>query len=378
MRGPRQAWPLSALLALVACRSLPEPADPLAPARATTIATPVLDLAWKRIVHDRSMDNLPQELATPVATREAVYVGSHAGVFLALRPADGKVLWQRELGPVSSTPLLAGSRIYVGSDDGALVALDAHDGQVRWRHAGKGAVLQPPVLAGELVLFASDADRVIALERETGKWRWQYERETPEEFTMRGHAGVTVVDDRVFAGFSDGHLVALTLAGGEVSWVRSLAGEAKQFMDVDSTPVVDRGVLYAASTSSGLYALDPSDGTERWHVGMHGAGMISLDVGAIYVAAADEGLMAIDLTGHVLWRQGLRGAGDPGKPIISDKYLFISMAERGMAVVDKASGALLQSFEPGPGVSSDPTLEADSLYVMSNGGILYAMSVARL
>lgn len=349
--------------------------DPLDPRRDPALPTPVLSFVWKRRLEDRSREHRPQEFASAVTRSGDLYVGTQGGDFFALRASDGKVLWKRRLGSVSSRPLVDDPRLYVGTDDGSLLSVNAFDGTVNWRHATRGAIQHPPVAVGDLLVFSNDADHVFAVDRGTGKLRWQYERETPEEFTMRGHAGVAVAQDRVFAGFSDGHVVALTATSGEVVWVRSLAGESEKFVDVDTTPVIDRGILYAASASGGLYALDPSDGTEKWRFDVKGAGTVAVDGDSVYFAAADEGLFALDLRGNLLWRQGLRGAGDPSRPLVQGPYLFFSVSEEGLAVVDKRTGELLQLFDPGPGISSEPTLNGDRLYVLSNGAILYAFDV---
>ena len=196
--------------------------------------------------------------------------------------------------------------------------------------------------------------------------------------TIHGHGGIAVVKDRVFAGFSDGHVVALNAATGEVAWVRSLAGDQRTFVDVDTTPILEAGVVFAASATGGLYGLDASDGTERWHdPAVKGVSQIALDGGRLYAAAAENGLYVLDLAGHVLWRQGFTGAGDPARPVIDGRYLFLSMSERGLYIIDKRDGSLLQSFNPGGGISSVPALEGGSVYLLSNGGILYAMNVGR-
>lgn len=368
-----------AVLLGAACASLPEPGDPLAPRRDDRVGLPVLSFLWKRAVADHSSDHLPQEFAVASVDRQVsgdkVYVGSHGGVFYALRAGDGKILWRQKVGATSARPLVDRGRIYLGTDDGTLMSIDTVDGEVMWRYSTKGSILHAPAIVGDTVIFSNDSDHVFAVDRDSGKWRWQYERDTPEEFTIRGHAGVAIAGDRVYCGFADGHVVALAAASGEVVWVRSLAGESEQFLDVDTTPVVASGVLYAASTSGGLYALDVTDGTERWRLAVKGAGEVALAGGRLYVAAADEGLYALDLSGHVLWRQGLRRGGDPARPVVVGDYLFLSLSDAGLLVVDRGSGALLQQFDPGDGVSSEPTVVDDRLYVLSNGGFLYAMTV---
>jgi outer membrane protein assembly factor BamB len=376
-----------ALVAAAACSGFVDTRAPWEHAGDHDIGRPVLGFRWKKVIADHSSDYAPQEFAAagvaPLGAAETdegkgtVYVGSHAGWFLALRDQDGGELWRRNLGPMSGVPLATRAIVYVGTDEGVLYALDAHSGAVKWQYTAKGAILRPPVIAGDQLLFSTDNNHVISLDRDSGKWRWQYDRETPEEFTLRGHAGVTVEGERCYSGFADGHVVALTLARGEVVWVRSLAGDQKKFVDVDTTPVVRNGVVYAASAAGGLYGLDAGDGTERWHVAIEGASQLIADEAHLYAAAAETGLMALDFAGHLLWRQGFHRAGDPGRPVVDGDYLFLSVSERGLYIVDKRDGSLLQSFNPGPGVSTTTTLAHNHAYFMSNGGILYAMQVRR-
>lgn len=378
----------TAIIGLAGCGSFGSVVDPRAPwehHHTHDVGRPVLSHRWNRTIADHSTAMRPQEFADVAVAvggsaeasdgRGTLFVGSHDGTFYALSARDGSTLWKREIGSVSGQPLLTGDLLFVGTDDGVLFALTPETGEVRWQYQAKGAILRPPVASGDTLVFSTDVDKVFALDRTTGKWRWQYERETPEAFTIRGHAGVTVVDDHVYAGFADGHVVALGLGGGEVLWVRSLAGAASQFIDIDTTPVVRDGSLYAASTSGGLYALAAIDGTEQWHTSMQGADQLILDGDRLYAIAAEEGVFALDLRGHVLWRQGLAKAGDPARPVISDRYLFLAMSDGGLFIVDKRDGTLLQSFDPGNGISSSPALMGGQLFLLSNGGVLYAMNV---
>jgi outer membrane protein assembly factor BamB len=352
------------------------------------VGRPVLAHRWKKVVADHASSNRPQEMAGAAvssvggdaeirAGRGTVFIGAHDGMFHALSTRDGSTRWSKLLGPTSGVPLVLGELVYVGGDDGVLHALAASDGAEKWKYAAKGAILRPPVASGDLILFTTDGDRVIALDRGSGKWRWQYEREQPEEFTVRGNAGVTVDGEQVLTGFSDGHLVSVSRATGDVLWVRSLAGDAKQFVDVDTTPVVDGGVVYGASVQGGLYALAAKDGSERWQAKIAGVSQIVKDRDRLYVVGADSGLHAVDLGGNVLWRQGFARAGDPSRPVVDGHYLFLSVSEQGLYIIDKRDGQLVQSFLPGPGITAAPAVTGDSLFVMSNGGILYAMSVRR-
>lgn len=375
------------VLLVAGCGGWTNTRAPWEASHAHDVGRPVLSFRWKKVIIDNSSANKPQEMAQPVLSsqspaevaegRGVVLVGGHDRVFHALSVADGTEVWRTEIGSVSGVPLVVGDLVYVGTDEGTLYALSAATGKQKWKYAQAGSILRQPVASGDLILFTSSGDRLVALDRDTGKWRWQYEREPPDEFTVRGHAGVAVDGEQVLTGFSDGHLVSVARASGDVLWVRSLAGEAKQFVDVDATPIVSGGVVYAASVMGGVYGLSASDGTERWRVRVAGANQLLLDEGRLFVAGAESGLHALDRDGNLIWRQGFAGAGDPAMPLTAGHLLFVTVAESGLYIIDKRDGSLLQSFRPVPGITAAPTVIGDKLFTMSNGGILYAMNVSR-
>jgi hypothetical protein len=97
----------------------------------------------------------------------------------------------------------------------------------------------------------------------------------------------------------------------------------------------------------------------------------------LYFAAPRQGLHATDLEGHVVWRQGLTEAGDLTPPAVVGRYLLFSGSRAGLFVVERESGELVELFNPGHGVCAAPTIDLPSrrLYVLSNGGSLYALDL---
>jgi len=337
---------------------------------------PVLSLRWRFSLADRTEHDQPQEFASAAESDRfqragRIYVGSNDGTLYALETADARRVWKQEVGAVSSRPLVHRGRVYVGTDDGTLYCIDEMDGSIRWQYESRGAILEPPVVVEDSILFANEADHVYALDRQTGDVRWQYKIETPEEFTLRGHAGITLLGDLAVTGFSDGSLVALRAASGTVAWAVSLKEGEERFTDVDSTPVLVDNVLYATSSATGLHAVS-AEGEIVWQVKAKGAGPVSSDGDRLFMAAANEGLFAVDFGGNVLWRQGAHGGGEPARPVVSKSYVFFPLSDAGLFVAEKHSGRVVQYFDPGSGVSSPPTLIGDEMYVLSNGGTLYA------
>ncbi len=358
-----------------------------------------LRVRWSLVTSDRSAESSPQEFGGVATWAENVFAGSAGGRFVSVRALDGRVRWSRRLGAINARPTLAGDRLFVGTDDGELLAVSQDTGEVLWKYGSRGAILKPPVVLDVrapgsprpdmVVVFSNEADQVTALDAVTGAFRWQYKAETPEEYTLRGHAGVAAAGDLVFTGFANGTLVALRAQTGSVAWLTTLTADAERFVDVDATPVLDGSSLYVTSSSGGVWALDQATGLVRWRTplvasargdgGSGAVGGLAIDGERLYVAAADLGIFALDHEGNVLWRHGTKGAGEPATPQIAGDLLIYALTDAGLYIADKRTGSVLQYFDPGDGVSADPVVvDERDLYVISNRGVLYAFDLKTL
>jgi len=374
-----------ALLASACVRVPSQRADAMSAEPKEPLGEDRLSFKWKFVTADRRTEVTPQEFAAAAVWADMLYIGSARGWFYALKAANGQVRWRKLVGSVVCAPLIDRGMLYVGTNDGFLVALDAQTGQEKWRYQSRGPIGQTPASTGNLIIFANEADQVVAVDATTGKFKWQYKSETPEEYTLRGHAGITIDGDLIYTGFSNGTLVALRRDTGSVAWSTSLKADADRFMDVDATPIVQEGVLYASSSSGGVYAIDKQTGLVRWRLPFYDASMpsatgnvggLASDGKALYVSVADLGTYAIDLSGNVLWRVGARGGGEPAEPVVFADMLVYSLAGAGLFVAERKTGNTLEYFDPGDGVSAQPTITGDGrLFVMSNRGVLYAFDL---
>ena len=376
-----------ALITFAACVKVPyQRADAVSAEPVETLGQDRIALKWKFATADRLGELTPQEFASPAIVGDTAYIGSASGTLFALRAATGYVRWKRKVGAVFSAPLVFANTLYVGTGEGVLVALDAQTGKEKWRYQGRGGIAQTPATTGELIIFANESDQVVALEAATGKFKWQFKSESvPDEFALRGHAGVAVDTELVFTGFSNGTLVALRKDTGSVAWSTSLKGDAERFVDVDGTPIVLGQTLYVTSASGGIHAVDKQTGLVKWRVPFWDAalpsstgnvGGITTDGKTLYASVADLGTYALDLDGNVLWRVGARGGGEPATPVIFEDLLVYALASDGVFIADRRTGETLEYFDPGHGVSAQPTVTPDGrMFVMSNRGVLYAFDI---
>ena len=375
------------VVALGACVKVPyQRADAVSAEPVEKLGEDRIALKWKFATADRLGELTPQEFASPAVVGDTAYIGSASGTLFALRASTGQLRWKRKVGVVHSAPLVFGNFLYVGTAEGYLVALDSQTGKDRWKYQGRGGIAQTPVTTGELVIFSNESDQVVALEAASGKFKWQFKAESvPDEFALRGHAGVAIDNDLVFTGFSNGTLVALRKDTGSVAWSTSLKGDAERFVDVDGTPIVLGQTLYVTSASGGIHSVDKQTGLVKWRVPFWDAalpsntgnvGGITTDGKTLYASVADLGTYALDLDGNVLWRVGAHRGGEPGTPVIFEDLLVYTLASDGLYIADRRTGETLEYFDPGNGVSAQPTVTADGrMFVMSNRGILYAFDL---
>lgn len=341
----------------------------------------VAQMRWHTQIHAYPLsESHPEECATGALVGPRLVLGSRGGDVVGVDVGSGAVTWSTPIsGSVDGDARYDKSRgqVYLGSDDGYLYAFDPEHGKIRWSSKFKGAIDHAPEI-GDAGLFLSTAsDRVFAVDPSDGKSRWQYERETPEGFTIHGYAAPRLREGVVYAGFSDGYLTALQAETGDLLWSRSLAAASDQFVDVDATPIVQGDRIIAASFSGGLYALRPKDGEVLWHVLIDGSSALAMGSTNLYVVSPRDGLAAVNLQGNVLWRQGLPDAGDLTIPVEVGPYLVFSGSREGLFIVDHRSGQLLQIFDPGRGMCAAPTVDKEgrALYVLANSGVLYALDL---
>jgi outer membrane protein assembly factor BamB len=341
----------------------------------------VAQMRWQTKIHPYpATEGHPEECATPALVGNHLVLGSRGGSIVSVDVGSGAVAWSTAItGGVDGEARYDKQRgqVYLGSDDGFLYAVEPDTGKIRWSSKFKGPVDHPPDIGAESLYLATAADRVFSIDPSDGKTRWQYERETPEGFTIHGYA-VPCQDGRaVYAGFSDGYLVALQADSGEVMWSRSLAAASEQFVDVDASPFVWRGKLFAASFSGGIYGLRPSDGEVLWHTFLDGTSALTRGATNLYAVSSRAGLAAVSTEGNILWRQGLPNAGDLTAPIEVGPYLVFSGSREGLFVLERETGKLLQIFDPARGMCAAPVVDQEgrALYVLANSGSLYAIDL---
>lgn len=386
---------LTGLLTLGACGgagvSSPGSFDWLGgPEHSQPFAGQVMQVRWtKRITSDtlRTGAYVPVQRARAALDpgRNRIYIGSSEGRLLALESTGRRRYSYDAEAPIEAGPAVdsAANEVYVASEDGTVHALRGRTGEVRWKETAGGPVRRAPILTDDVVFVVTDSDVVTALAREDGAVLWSYQRDAPDGFTISGHAGLAVTDDMVITGFSDGALVALDATDGSVQWVLETAtdvdlraADSPRFLDIDTTPLIVGDLVYAASFSGGLYAVDLSNGTLEWRdEARTGAIGLAHTRDTLIITSADEGVVAIDRISRALrWRHALEH-GSPTEPIIVGNMVVFGESMGSLMALSSGSGVELGRLDAGSGFSAAPRVVAGMGVVLSNGGRVFAFGI---
>lgn len=347
-----------------------------------------LRLRWsKRLTGNFDQPYIPVEHASagldPVHDR--VYIGSAGGGFFAFS-STGRLHYRYDAeSGIEAAPVVDETYgdVFLASEDGVVHALRGRTGAVRWKEESGGPVRQPPLLTDDAVYVVTEDDKVVALSREDGEILWNYDREVDSEYAISGHAGIRHYNNKVITGFTDGTIVALNANDGSVAWERPTSldyepdeSEALRFFDVDTTPVVVGDTVYAASFTTGLYAMNADNGTVLWREARKGITGLAGNDRFLVVASADEGLYALERESReVVWERGVVNEGAPGQPLIHGRVILVGQSRGAMLSLAIRSGRELSRIDAGTGFSAAPAVSGRYGFVLSNGGTLFAFSL---
>ncbi|HDR00171.1 MAG TPA: hypothetical protein ENN51_07815, partial [candidate division WOR-3 bacterium] len=241
--------------------------------------------------------------ATPAVDGQSIYCAGEDGYLFKVND-DGtgaSPVWSspfRAREEIYSSPVLANDRVIVCDDSGYVYFLNPADGQVMNDFkCDDGIVASPAIGADGTVYVGTDQGTMYAIAPD-GSERWNYPI-TP--FAQIYGSAVIAVDGGIVFGADNGYLYKLNAGTGQVmpGWpVMVTAG------GLATTPAVSAdGVIYVTSDDDVLHAV-AQDGTVLWTVTLDMPGLrLSTDElspsvmidqhGIIYAASTTDGLFAI-------------------------------------------------------------------------------------
>lgn len=188
--------------------------------------------------------------AAPAAGGGFVYAGSD-GLVEARGAAAGAAQWRRPVeGKVITLHWNAGW-LFAQTEPGLLLAIRAADGEILWQTKFGATLSAPPAAAGDRVYLGLNDGRVLALALQSGEEIWNHKLAEPA-------AGILPVGDRVFVGSRDKFFYSFEMRNGSIDW-RWPTGA-----DLLGLPVLDERRVYFLALDNVLRAHDRNHGSMIW------------------------------------------------------------------------------------------------------------------
>jgi len=244
----------------------------------------------------------PRDYLSPLAVNaDAVAFGQGYGRALRVLEAEsGKERWAFTgygAGGMPA-PLIVSDTVYAylpvgGFGEGTAVwAFDVATGKERWQTAlgGQSSGHRPVVAGGNLyvITYELGGQRLVALNAATGKQRWTAGPDSVQlDYRTLYADGAT--DGTIYAA-SGRMLYAFAATTGKLRWQGQIPCCGAMILGM----IADAGTLYVFTDTQGVYALDPADGTGRWHHDVAGEIVaFALEQGVLYLGTADGQVYAL-------------------------------------------------------------------------------------
>lgn len=320
-----------------------------------------------------------------------IYAADRQGLVMAMNAENGDKLWSVNLGEkdgwfsrsdalLSGGLTVAGSKLYVGSEHALVYALNSDDGSVAWKTTVAGEAISRPVVSDGLVLIHTSNGMLQALDENDGAIKWTVSLDMPS-LTLRGESAPAVAYGAAIVGGDNGRVSAVLLQQGQMIWQQRVAQptgatEIDRLNDIDMTPVVVDGVVYALGYNGSLSALDLRSGQIVWKRDMGGVNNIIVDGGRIYLVDQDGRVAALGINGGVvLWKNSELLHRGVTAPVLYRGYLVVGDAEGYLYWINPDDGRLVVEQKlDSSGLLSAGQVAGDNLIIQARGGDVYAIS----
>jgi outer membrane protein assembly factor BamB len=210
-----------------------------------------------------------------------------------------------------------------------------------------------------------------------------------------GWSGTAFHDGNIYAGTSNGRVVAINSSTQSLEWFYTVAmpsggascGQSSVSAPIYATPIVDGDLVYIGTYSGEVYALSRADGESIWIYPPKGEGYIGAVVGSpviangiIYTSSSDGKVYALNTTnGKPMWETDHPLADKLWtSPTVMGDTLYVSTLDGDIYALSAETGELLDwSFESEAGFASSPVIceDTDTMFLGSFDRHLYAVKI---
>ena len=352
-----------------------------------------LDTLWSRGIGEGA-GAYRKLIATPVVARGRVFTFDADTGVRAFDAATGEGLWDFDVTPGNEDDGGWGGglafdrgRVYVTTGYGEVIALDHETGREHWR-VGIGPPLRaPPAVDRDRLYLVTSDNELFALDADAGDILWSH-RGLEETAGLLGGGSPAVSGSLVVVAYSSGEVYALRAENGRVVWADTLArtalrGSLAALNDINGSPVIDRGLVFAVSHSGRLVAIDLASGARVWERAIGGVHTPWVAGDFLYVVTIEGHVVCLFRgDGRIRWVAALPRFEDPedredpiqwAGPVLAGGRLLLAGSDGAVAVVSPHTGDILSTIDMGNGLPLPPVAADETVFLIGEVGEIIAL-----
>ncbi|WP_392552451.1 outer membrane protein assembly factor BamB [Orbus wheelerorum] len=325
---------------------------------------------------------------SPTVNNNIVYAAGRGGEVKAIELSTGKTLWNIDLSNSSffhsQSALLSGGvsaddkYVYLGSERANVYALDKNNGNVIWQKQAKGEVLAKPIAPENEVIIRTTNGYLQAFEQDTGNLAWEIQMDDEPTLSLRGQSKPTAAYGAIILGDDSGHVNAYFTKDGQLIWQQRISQpsgstEIAKLNDVDTTPIVEQGLVYAIGYNGNIAALDLSNGQIIWKKALSSTHSFVMNQDRIFVVDQDDNLYALSKNGgSIIWKQSDLLHRQLTNPIIYQNYVIVGDYEGYLYLIDINSGDIISKTQvSSSGLANEPVVADNKIIIQAKNGNVY-------
>jgi outer membrane protein assembly factor BamB len=330
----------------------------------------------------------------PVVADGKVFTMDTQGTVRAFDTRNGGQLWSTRFGVVGDNSASIygggvaydGGRVYATNGLGYVAALDGTNGGIVWTVKPGGPLRgEPSVADGSVYVMAQD-NQIYSLKAADGATNWS-SAAALEIAGVFGAAAPSVGQGTVVAGFSSGELNAYRYENGRQVWQDALARTSMTtsvaaLSDIDADAVIDSGVVYAVGQGGRMVALDLFSGQRIWELNFGGIATPWVAGDWLFAVNDRAQLVAVSrANGKIRWINQLpryesmkskRGLITYVGPVLAGDRLVVAGSNGALINVDPLTGSFQSQVDVKDGISFQPVVADNTLYILTDSGRLIA------
>ncbi|MET8285701.1 PQQ-binding-like beta-propeller repeat protein [Streptomyces sp. NPDC051643] len=322
-----------------------------------------------------------RDVAWSMAVADGRIHASDGPTLFALDAREGADLWRLATDAWVYSLKADRGTVVTGTRGGGVQAWEASNGQKLWEVTGAQSDFESPE-AGPAVhdgtVFVWKDARLRALEARTGEERWSYP--IGDAASCGGvPVRLTRADDGYVYISAGTRVLAVDMASGHVRW----HFEAPAVFLCPPTfvpgPAVAGGGVYLADYLGTVYALDATDGRDRWRIATEARASIEpvlVAAGHVHVGSG-KGLYTLDaVTGTPKWR--FQAGGDiVGAPAVAEGRIHFGSTDHLLYTLKADDGRLRWKLATGGEITGAPVVKDGVVYACSKDRCVYALDAEK-